>query len=122
MGGGTGTAHKNQIKFGVVLTHRAEEDLENIPNAVWKDQIARWIDSLAENPEAGRQPRYMSGLYSLRATSAHYRILYRVLEARRLVVVMTIFKGRGDDIRRVRPFYIGEREWGGKLEGKKVRK
>ena len=119
MGGGAGTHHKNRLKFGVVLTHRADEDLENIPNPVWRDQVARRIDSLTENPEAGRQPRYMSGLYSLRASSAGYRIIYRVLEGRRLVVVITIFKERGDDIRTNRPFYIGEKEWGGRMRVRK---
>jgi len=111
VGGGAGTYHKDRLKFGVVLTHRAEEDLENIPNPVLRDQTARRIDSLAENPEAGRQPRYMSGLYSLRASSAHYRIIYRVLEGRQLVVVIAIIKVRGDDIRKAQPFYIGDAEW-----------
>lgn len=76
--------------YRVMMTEQADGDFERIPSIVAKEQVGRWIGELAREPESGRSATYLRGLRILRASQAHYLIVYRVEKTERLVAVLGI--------------------------------
>ena len=90
------------MSHSVVLTERAKKDLSEIGNPVIREQIVQRINILKTRPEAGKPLRGKLAEYrSLRAARNRYRIIYRIVKDRILVIVITVGLRKGDDFRDV---------------------
>ncbi len=95
-----------QIKYGVLLTKSAEQDLESIYDYIAEfdspkhadqllNQLIKVIETLSQNPERGNYPKELSalGIREYRQTFCKpYRIIYRIIQTK--VVIYLIFDGR----------------------------
>ena len=86
------------MNFRVVLTDRAKKDLSEISNPVIRERIAQRINVLKTRPEVGNPLRgKLAGYRSLRAARNRYRIIYRIVNDKVLVIIITIGLRKGDD-------------------------
>ncbi|THJ23510.1 MAG: type II toxin-antitoxin system YoeB family toxin [Nitrospira sp. CG24E] len=91
------------MKWQVGLTSHARVLLEAIQDRRVRDKIRDRIDGLAEEPEKQGKPLTgeLTGYRSLRAVGQRYRIIYRIEEAKVVVLVMALGlrkEGSGKDI------------------------
>ncbi len=87
-------------------------------------EVARNINLIGRNPEMGRLGVYIPGLRFVRASRAHYLIVYRTVEKLQKVVVICILPHQEDPARPVKPYSkrAGQRERLKRLEARKAEK
>ncbi|MDP8240429.1 MAG: type II toxin-antitoxin system RelE/ParE family toxin [Candidatus Hatepunaea meridiana] len=86
------------MKYRVTLTDQAQDDLAAIRNPVIREQITGRIDMLKTSPERGKPLRgHLTGYRSLRAARKKYRIIYRTIENKILIIVIPIGQRKGND-------------------------
>jgi len=86
------------MKHRIVLTDQAQDDLGSIRNPVIREQIVKRINTLSTNPDAGKPLRgNLAGYRSLHAARKRYRIIYRIVKNKVLVIVITIGIRKGND-------------------------
>ncbi len=80
------------MDYQVEITPTAFEALEAISDSRTRSTIVRRIDALAEEPEKQGKPLrgWLSGFLSARATGQRYRVVYRVDNAKKRVLVYLV--------------------------------
>jgi len=78
------------VKYAVVLTPAAEEDLRGMPEAV-RQRVARWVRRLADNPRPhGIVPTKSQPAGTYRGRVGGYRVGFEVVDAAREVRIWEV--------------------------------
>ncbi len=80
------------MAFQIEITPTALEALEAVTDRRTRSAIVRRIDALAEEPEKMGKPLrgWLTGLMSARAAGQRYRVVYRVENNRKRVMVYMV--------------------------------
>jgi len=80
------------MPYHIEITPTALEALETIADRRTRGAIVRRIDTLAEEPEKQGKPLrgWLAGFLSVRAAGQRYRIVYRVENGKRRVLVYLV--------------------------------
>jgi len=80
------------MAYQIEITFTALEALEAIAGQRIRDAIVRRIDTLAEEPKKQGKPLrgWLAGFLSARAAGQRYRVVYRIDDARKQVLVYMV--------------------------------
>jgi mRNA interferase RelE/StbE len=80
------------MAYQIEITFTALEALEAITDQRIRDAIVRRIDTLAEEPKKQEKPLrgWLAGFLSARAAGQRYRVVYRIDDARKQVLVYMV--------------------------------
>lgn len=77
--------------FKIVITNKAQKDFTSITNQRTKQAITNKINELRVEPQKGKPlTGNLKGLYSVRAASQRYRVIYEVTVSESVVIVVVI--------------------------------
>lgn len=80
------------MAYEIEITPTALEALEAIADRRTRSAIARHIDAMAEEPEKQGKPLrgWLAGFLSVRAAGQRYRVVYKIEDTRKLVLVYLV--------------------------------